>query len=131
MRFKLKSQVPKESDEQLWLFAWAGATERRHPELALMYAVPNGLPLGANRFAVIKWAKLRGLKPGVPDVCLPVARGGYHGLYIEMKRTKGSVDGPDQDAWIEALRKQGYKAEYCHGFKEAAELIVQYLLGEG
>ena len=128
-RFKLRPQVPLEQDEQANLFQWAAAAVHRYPELSLLFAVPNGMPLGANRFAIMNWAKRRGLRPGVPDCFLLVPRAGFHGLAIEMKRIKGSVNSRDQDWWLEALRKQGYKAEYCHGFKEAAETITQYLLG--
>ena len=33
--------------------------------------------------------KTVGLKSGVPDLCIPVARGPYHSLYIEMKAQGG------------------------------------------
>lgn len=32
--------------------------------------------------------KRQGVKAGVPDICLPVARNGYHGLHIELKAGK-------------------------------------------
>jgi hypothetical protein len=66
------------------------------------------------------------------DLSLPCARGGYHGLYIELKRpvVKGEpkpVVSPEQKYWIEQLRKQGYLVEVCYGWIEAKELIERYL----
>lgn len=47
-----------------------------------------------------------GTRRGVPDVCLPVARCGFHGLYVEMKRRQKSLShvSDDQNVWIQALR---------------------------
>ena len=70
-----------------------------------------------------------GVRAGVPDVCLPVPRGKYHGLYIEMKRADGGRLRPDQEGWLEALREQGYRAEVCHGFDAARLVITEYLKG--
>jgi hypothetical protein len=58
---------------------------------------------------------------------LPVARGGYHGLFIEMKRQKGGTVSPTQRDWIEYLLAQGYQAVVCRGFDAAREVIEQYL----
>lgn len=56
---------------------------RAHPELQLLYHVPNE---GKRTWRTGARLKSEGLKPGVPDLCLPVARGKYHGLYVELKR---------------------------------------------
>ena len=129
-KLKLTAQVPTEGDEQTALMDWSQAASRRFPELALLYAIPNGVPIsGPQKFAIINAFKRRGLKPGVPDLCLPVARGGYHGLYIEMKRVKGGVLSHDQEWWMSSLINQGYKAVACPGFQQAAETITAYLLG--
>lgn len=53
--------------------------------------------------------KAAGVKPGVPDMFLPVAREGCHGLYIELKRRDGGRVSPEQTAWMDALARQGYK----------------------
>lgn len=124
-----KAHVPTETVEQQWLFQWARAEAGKHPELALMYHIPNE---GKRSRTGGQRAVAEGLKSGVPDICLPVARGGAHGLYIEMKRQQGSYATKKQREWIEALREQGYRAEVCRGFDEASELILAYLRsGEG
>lgn len=77
-------------------------------------------------------AKLKGegVRAGVPDLCLPVSRGGYHGLYIELKRISGGRVSPEQRKWLESLRQEGYMAVVCHGWDEARHTIESYLDGE-
>lgn len=105
------------------MFAWAGLAERTLPELRLMYAVPNG---GHRHKAVAARLKATGVKSGVPDVVLPVARHGYHSLYIEMKAMDGHAS-KTQRQWIEDLACEGHKAIVVRGFKEARDQIVAYL----
>ena len=78
--------VPTESVEQTRLFQWARMEAGRWPELNLLYHVPNG---GSRHRMEAAHLKQQGVRAGVPDLCLPVARGGCHGLYIEMKRLRG------------------------------------------
>lgn len=119
------NQVPLESDEQTWLFKWAqDMAALKWPELALMYHIPNG---GSRNKVEAARLKAQGVKKGVPDVFLPVPRGGYHGLYIEMKRQKGSVVSQEQKEYIAALRAQGYRVEVCKGFHAAADVIEEYM----
>ena len=77
----------------------------------------------------IEAARLRaqGVKSGVPDLCLPVARGGNHGLYIELKRQRGGRISEEQVRWIDGLLEQGYAAAICKGWQEAASVIIDYL----
>lgn len=115
--------IQHEANEQEALFDWAAFMRGKYPELDLLYHVPNG---GDRNTIEAANLKRQGVKAGVPDLCLPVARGKYHGLYIEMKygKNKASVK---QEKWIAALRKQGYIAEVCYGWQKAAELITKYL----
>ena len=66
--------------------------------------------------------------PGVPDLCLPVARGGYHGLYMEVKKASGHVRA-DQWEFMSALCKQGYFVRIANHLGVALEIIENYLLG--
>lgn len=113
-----------EHDEQVALFAWAELQKGYYPELGLMYAIPNQAVGGDLK--TLAYYRQEGLKPGIPDICLPAARGGYFGLYIELKFGYNKTT-KEQDAWIAALRLQGYKVEVCRGFDEAQELILEYL----
>lgn len=120
------SPIPTESAEQQLLFQWARMQSGKYPELTLLYHIPNE---GKRSHKTGARMKAEGLKTGVPDICLPVARGGHHGLYIELKRVKNSRVTVAQMAWIEALTKQGYVAAVCRGADEAIELITRYLSG--
>lgn len=78
---------------------------------------------------MIRGAQMRmeGMKKGVPDVCLPVARGGYGALFIEMKRTRGGRLTQEQAQWAEGLRAMGNRVERCNGWEEAVRVIEDYL----
>jgi hypothetical protein len=122
-----------EHDEQVALFAWAEYQTNIWPDLRLLYAIPNGAKLPWTRNAKgqrysreAKRLKDEGLKPGVPDVCLPVARRGFHGLYVEMKYDDNKTSA-DQDVWLEALAGQGYKTAVCWSFEAARKVIEEYL----
>ncbi len=119
-----QAAVPSESVEQICLFRWAGYSERMYPELKLMYHIPNG---GKRNITTAKRLKAEGVKAGVPDIHLPVSRGKYHSLYIEMKKIKGNTTSENQDFWIEALEEQGNRAVVCHGWEEASRTIIAYL----
>lgn len=118
--------IPTESAEQQLLFQWARMQSGKYPELTLLYHIPNE---GKRSHKTGARMKAEGLKTGVPDICLPVARGGHHGLYIELKRVKNSRVTVAQMAWIEALTRQGYVAAVCRGADEAIELITRYMSG--
>lgn len=98
----------------------------RYPELRFLFAIPNG----GLRHAVVA-AKLRreGVRPGVPDVCLPVARGGYHGLWIEMKAGTNKPTDKQED-WIRDLAAQGHVVAVCWSAEVAIKIITLYLEGK-
>lgn len=112
--------------EQAALVRWAAFARARLPELSMLYAVPNG---GHRHKATAARLKAEGVKRGVPDVCLPIPRGGNHGLYIELKTERGKPT-PEQLGWIRALRRQGYAACVCHGWEQARDTIEDYLTGQ-
>ena len=113
-----------EHEEQVALMRLVELHKGRWPELGMLYAVPNG---GNRNVITARKLKAEGVKPGVPDLCLPVPRDGYHGLYVEMKRQKGGTVSADQKAWIKALQGQGYMAAVCKGAADAWSLIHDYL----
>lgn len=121
-----KSAVPTESAEQIALFKWAKLAQGTMPELALMYAIPNG---GLRSKVTAARMKAEGVKAGVPDIHLPVARGGYLSLYIELKRVKGGRVSPGQMAFFDALRLGGHRVVVCFGWAEAQQAITNYLKG--
>ena len=112
-----------EDDEQIALFQWAELAQRRYPELALLHHIPNG---GQRHPATAARLKKMGVKRGVPDICLPAARGGYAGLYIELKVGRNTPSRA-QKYWLDELTKNGYRAVVCRGAEEARDEILQYI----
>lgn len=115
-----------EADEQQMLMEWARLAACKWPELRLMHHIPNE---GKRSIPAAMQLKRMGLRVGVPDICLPVARGGYHGMYIELKRAHGGRLTQSQREWLEALNGQGYRAVRCDGWSEAAQAIELYMRG--
>ena len=115
-----KLNVPLETEEQRNFVA--------HLERigVLFYAVPNEGK--RSRWAAQKM-KAEGMKPGVPDIVICHARGGYHGLYIELKRRNSTASAlrPNQREWKENLEAQGYRVEVCKGAMHAADVVADYI----
>ena len=146
-QIRLKAQQMKPEDlaksgteaaHQTALFAWAALSVSRWPELRWLHHIANGGSRGdsvASRAIRGAQLKAQGVRPGVADVCLPVRRGKYSGLYIEMKKpsenpkregSKGGVS--DEQAEFGAFVKaQGFGWCVCYSWEEASAAIVQYL----
>lgn len=119
-----------EFQHQCSVFKWAvqPSIRERWPCLKLLHHVPNG---GTRDVVEAKNLQRAGVKPGVPDLDLPVARGRYHGLRIEMK-TETGTESDEQIWWREELTAQGYFATVCHGWQSAVRTLEWYLnLKEG
>lgn len=132
-----------EHTEQVALFNWCKLMEGRHPQLALIFAIPNG---GKRHIGTARKLKAEGVKSGIPDIFLPVPRFpsdvndlivgdantvGFSdevkfGLFIELKVGKNKPT-KNQLKWIEDLRAERYAVEVCYGFLEAKTVIENYL----
>lgn len=138
-----------EHEHQVTVIEWCALMgKRKYPMLKWIFAVPNG---GDRHKAVAGKLKAEGVKPGVPDLCLPYPKvaqdvriipnpqtyygeGNYYyccGLYIEMKSkdTKGRVS-PEQKEWLDYLEGVGYKVNVAWSANEAIQIIEDYLNGE-
>ena len=120
----MKSLVATESEEQKALFQWATLASGKHYELSLMFSIPNG---SHKSIATAMRFKSEGLKAGVPDIFLPVARRGFHGLFVELKRVQGGKLSTEQGRWRAAILCEGYQSIVCKGWLEASEKIMEYL----
>jgi hypothetical protein len=120
---RARSALPTEAEEQRAVLAWAAALRGRFPELALLYASPQG-----ELYRQQHWRpSVAGLSPGIPDLHLPVARRGFHGLWIEMKRKKGGRLSDAQIWWGEQLRLQGHQVIVAAGAERAIAWLQRYL----
>lgn len=111
-----------EHDEQVRLIRWCDS--HSDPRLASIYSHLNGM---RTSIGTARKHKLAGARKGIPDLFLPIPSRGLHGLYIEMKRSKGGTLSREQKQWIAALKSQGYEAVVCKGCDSAIETITQYL----
>lgn len=126
MAASLYREYETEDEAQAAVFLWAEYAAAAYPCLRLMYHIPN-----EGKRSITYGARLKrlGMKRGVSDICLPVARGGYHGLYIELKAA-GGKPAPEQKDFLRSVNIEGFLGVLCHGSREAITLIERYVKGE-
>lgn len=110
-----------------WSMTFAPVALR--PVLQLLHAIPNG---GARDIITAGKLKSEGVKPGIPDLHLPVARRGFIGLYIEMKKPaelkkKGGGLSDDQIKVIAALQAENNFVMVCYDWEHAVRVLEGYL----
>lgn len=115
--------------ESCSLMIWARSHIHLHPELDLLYHIPNE----AKRTPFVgRLMKAMGMKPGVWDYHLPMGQdlGGVHlnGLWIEMK-SKGKQLTPEQKEWGEKMLKANHAIARCYGWLNARQALLDYLTG--
>lgn len=102
------------------------------PELKWVFAIPNGGSRGDSKSSAMfqgAMMKAEGVRSGVSDIFVPIPRHNLHGLFIEMKRADGGTLSPIQKVFGEDMRSMGYGFVCCHGWVEAANVIMQWLYG--
>lgn len=117
-----KAGLLKEEHEQTAVIDWLRLT---YPA-ALFTIAPNGIklhPSVANKLSLI------GYRAGTPDIMIFEPKGQYHGLFVEMKISKGGVVSPSQAAFREALLARGYQSVICAGSAAAKIAISEYMAG--
>lgn len=112
-----------ESDHQKALITWARLSVGRYPDLKYLYSIPNG---GKRHIATAARMKAEGARVGVSDLHLPIPRGMFHGLWIEMKSVKGRLS-PEQSEWLDAMKGYGHAAYVCRSWDEARTVLTMYL----
>ena len=123
-----------EHSQQAMVIEWAKRHEGRWPELWGLHSNLNGIFIPGPRkiaYKIINHMKAEGQKNGVPDLFLPVARRGYHGLFIEMKRDEKQTPRPEQVDFMQYAEEQGYLDKVCYGYDDAVDTLQWYLeIGE-
>lgn len=139
--------VPTEYQEQVTVIQWCAvqwvriplapgeAKRARVPLSEVIYAVPNGEVMrrsGAgysDRAQMLRMLKLKkqGFRPGVPDLVLPIPRGGYAGLYLELKRRDGGRLAASQAGFVELLSRCQYRVRVAAGAEAAIAELRAYL----
>jgi len=115
--------VPSESESQIAFFERVSL----HPKTKhlLIFAIPNG---GLRHVATAVRMKREGVKRGVSDIFVAEPIGGFHGLWIEMKKP-GEYPSPHQVEFQEAAYKKNYDVAVCYSADEAWDCLANYLAG--
>lgn len=71
----------------------------------------------------------KGLLPGVSDNLIPAARGGWNGLFVELKR-KGAKLTTDQAAFGRSIEACGYRFAWADSIDKAQALVTRYMDGK-
>ena len=103
----------------------------KYPELKWFHAIPNGGSRGDDiKSQIIRGNQLKaqGVKAGICDLFLPVKRGQWSGLYVEMKKP-GMLKNTSkvQKQFIDFVRGQDYAAIVCDSYLTAWDAVKQYL----
>jgi hypothetical protein len=120
-----------ESQLQIALFEWAKLQRLPHADDVMpkskiadyMFAYPLGVKLPVATAARLN---RHGAKAGVTDIILPLGRGGYFGLYMELKIKPNKLTAL-QIEWIEKMRRANYRTEIAYSFAEAIQCVRSYL----
>jgi hypothetical protein len=116
--------------EQAKVVAWSHKPSVRLllPQLRWLHHSPNG---GQRDGFTGAQMKALGVKPGFPDLILPVAStspSGNHppGLVIEMKSAIGRTSDKQKD-WLEHFEAQNWQIRVARSAQEARSILCQYL----
>lgn len=136
----MRARQAHEDAAQMAVIRWADApdTRERFPSLQWLFHPANG---GARHPAVAAKMKAMGVRRGVPDLLLPVSRGTFSGLAIELKVWQGSATAPipehperyrmqprpEQVDWMAHLEDEGWMVRVCWGAQDAIDTITEYL----
>ncbi len=109
-----------EHDIQVACINWFRLVYPQH----IIYAIPNG---GARDMVSGKKLKDEGVLAGVPDLCIPVARHGFHSLYIEMKNGKLGKVSDKQKSVINTLKNEGNCCVVCRSLDNFIQVVSAYI----
>ena len=108
------------------------ASETEEQIAVIEYCDVYGIPIyhianeGKRTYYTGNLLRKAGMRKGVPDLCIPLPRGKYHGFYIEMKSEAGKVT-KEQTRWLKLLKNNGYATAICYGADEAINKISAYM----
>jgi hypothetical protein len=112
-----------EYDHQKKAFEWIQDHTDQYPELDDLYAIPNG---GRRPPKVAREMKETGQKKGMPDVHLPIPRGKFASLYVELKKPGGSLS-PDQKKRHPRLARWGNRVVTVYSWADLIITALDYL----
>ena len=123
-RIKLATAKNTSSEHliQSSFFAEVRYRRKRDARYKMIFAIPSG---GKRHIFTARRLKKEGTEPGIPDVCVAVPSGGYHGLWLEFKTPKGVLSAAQKEK-INLLRAFGYKVEVVRDAEVAIKIVEHY-----
>lgn len=120
-----RKTIRGEEIEQARVIKWSHKVEVRSlmPALRWLHHSPNGGKRDALAGAQMK---ALGVKPGFPDLILPVGSGLAPGLVIEMKSDTGSTS-TTQKEWLAHFEAQRWTVAVARSAQEARTILCSYL----
>jgi len=97
---------------------------RKQYKRALFCATVGGVSCGPIEKDRLKRS---GYQNGIPDIMFYMARHGYHGLALELKRTKSDKMRPDQIIWMDNLIREGWAHHCSHDIDDLHSWVDWYL----
>ena len=138
----VEPRPPSEHVEAVALAYWVRSYQGHYPELENWTQIPNqaGRDQHGGKGGMLRQVKMmaEGLSPGYPDNILDVARGGYHGLRVELKKAADwnprlnqpfarSEPSAAQKHWHQRLAVAGYCMVVTWGWEAARDVIQWYI----
>ena len=121
---KKRRHSSPEGKIQAECFAWFWNSYPQYRRL--LFHVPNENDRADSNVIQGAIRKSLGVVPGVADLLFLVARGGYHGLCIEMKDAKG-IQKQAQKEWQVLVGEQGYRYVVCRNLESFKITMEEYL----
>lgn len=119
----LQYALRSEDTEQINVVTWCRWQEGAHPELKLLHHCPNGG--SRNEREAVKFKQM-GVLAGVADLHLPVPKGVYASLYIEMKFGDGRLEN-SQKRFLRDAATAGNYCVVCYDAQSAINVIGEYV----
>lgn len=122
-----KIPLPLESDVQREIIQWSNIYKYKNNPLSMyIHHSPNG---GSRNIIEAVKFKLMGVRAGYPDLIIDIAKGGYHGMRVELKRYEEEKTSPNQKIALRLLLEEGYYVVVANSFDEATVEIDNYVRG--
>jgi hypothetical protein len=98
----------------------------RYPDIMAIH-IPN-----EGKRSVVEGAKLKamGLRRGVSDILVLAVRGGYGGLFVELKRNSKEKPSKEQKEFISYANENGYLSICDYDVVRLLKLTSDYLAGK-